>query len=322
MITYGDAKKILAQYAGRGGQFPDAPSIDLFCKKVFQYLLITGSYGNLRKFCFQSNKGCITIPYELESPLKVRIDNQVGTVWNKWFEYYHYGELEGCVPVSNALYEEPNQFCTVYDLPNKFCRVGCIGTACEAEDAHIIVSGKDPSGREIFTNHEGNQISGEYIRIRQGELRYTETVFGEITSIYKTKTVGYVQLMWVRPEISNLRGFLADYSPFEERPSYRRFKLTAKNCGHSVNVSVIGRIRIKDHYGDNEKIPFDNLYTLEIAGQQINKNFTDDMQMAQAKDQFLQDVITRESEYKRVQPGSPVDVFFPTSAGNIKGIVG
>jgi len=321
MITYQEAKKVLSQYAGRGGKCPNDDEADTFCKKVFQYMLISGQHGNLRKFCFVANKGCITIPYELEAPLKVKIEGRVGTVWNKWFEFYNYAEMEGCVPSSVSLYEEANEFPTVYDLPNKFCRVGAIATAAEVDDASLIVMGTDPSGREIITNHDGQQITGEHLRLRKGELRYTQTVFGSISSIHKSKTNGYVQLLWVRPEL-NLRGFLSDYSPYEETPSYRRFKLTSKDCGSSVRVSIIGRIRIKNHYGDNEKIPFDNLYALELAGQSINKNYNDDVEMSAAKDKMLQEIITRDNEYKRVQPGSPLDVFYPLSAGSIKGIVG
>jgi hypothetical protein len=123
----------------------------------------------------------------------------------------------------------------VYDLPSSFCRVGCLGTADEADDAYLIVQGKDGSGREIITDHQGTKISGEYLRIRKGEVRYTQVNFAAIDSITKSKTNGYVQLLWVRPDL-NTKGFLADYSPFEETPAYRRFKLSRAwgNCSCKV----------------------------------------------------------------------------------------
>lgn len=82
-LTYLDAKKVLARWAGRGGLCLDSPELDLFCKQVFQHLLISGSHGNIRKFCFVAVKGCFTAPYELEVPLKVKIEDKVGTVWNR-----------------------------------------------------------------------------------------------------------------------------------------------------------------------------------------------------------------------------------------------
>jgi len=318
-ITYKEAKTILSQYAGRGGTCPDAVAIDLFVKQVFQYMLFSGEHGNLRKFCFNARKGCFTAPYELEVPLKVKIDGEVGTAWNKWMEYYNYGELDGCVPASNALYEEPNLYPTVYDMPLP-CRVGVLGTADEDESAHLIVSGIDESGREIVTDHQGEKIAGEFLRIRKGSLRYTQVKFSKITGVTKTRTNGYVQLLWVRPEL-NSKGFLSDYSPFEEAPQYRRFRLTSPNCGPCIKVSIIGKIRLKEHYADSEVIPFDNLYALQLAGQAQNAQYNNDVAMADAKDKTMQDIMTREGEYKRSQPGSPVDIFYPLSAGAIKGIV-
>lgn len=320
-VTYGEAKKILSQYAGRGGRCPSSSEVDLFCKQVFQYLLYSGEYGNLRKFCFNAVKGCITVPYELEVPLKVQIDGDVGSVWNKWMEFHSGTELgDKCLPASNALYEEANLFPTVYDLPNSLCRVGCIGTADEEDDAHLIVSGVDDSGREIFTDHEGEQIFGEYLRIRKGTLRYSQVKFAKITGVTKSKTNGYVQLLWVRPEL-NTRGFLADYAPSEETPTYRRFRLTTPKCGPSVKVSVLAKIRIKDKYADNEVIPFDNLFALQTAGQVQNSSYNNDPALADAQDRRVQDLIGRENEHKAAQPGTPIEVYKPLSAGAIINIV-
>lgn len=319
-ITYGDAKRILARYAERGGKCPDAPEVDLFVRKVLQHMLFKGTYGNLRKYCFNARKGCITIPYELETPVKVKIDTKVGTVWDKWMEYYNIGEMEGCTPASDALYEEPNRFCMVYDVPAGGAHIGALATACEEKEAYLIVQGLDPSGREVFTNHKGTQVSGEYLSLVKGSLRYTEVVFATVTGIQKSRTNGYVQLFWLRPEL-NTKGFLADYAPGEETPSYRRFRLTSPSCNSTAQVSVLGRIRLKDSYADNDLIPFDNLYALELAGQSINANFNDQLDLANAKDKLLQDTVAMESEYKRVINGQPVDIMFMTSAGAVKNIV-
>lgn len=319
MLTYGQAKKILARYSGIAGTCTDSDKLDIFCKKVFQSVLWAGTYGSIRKFCFSACKGCITVPYELETPIKIKVENHIGVVFNKWYEFYNVHELEGCEPVGSNLYEESNSFCTVYDLPNKFCRVGVLGTATESTDAHIIVSGRDPSGREIYTTHAGEKIAGEYLKIEKGKVHHTQVVFGEITGISKTVTNGYVQLLWTRPELS-LRGFLADYAPSEEVPEYRRFKLTSP-CGPSVKVSILGRIRLKEKYADNERIPFDNILALELAGQSANASYNNDVQLAEAQDTRMVKSVTRESVYKTSQTGSALDVYVPTSGGAVKNIV-
>ena len=319
-VTYAEVKKILSQYVGRGGKCPAADDTDLFCKQVLQQLLYSGQHGNIRKFCFKAQKGCVTVPFELETPLKVKIDGDNGFVWNKWFTWNNISEIDGCLPASVAMYEEPGYFPTVYDIPDGGTRVGVLGTANEADDAHVIVQGTDVTGRDIFTVHNGQQIHGEYVRIRRGELRYTTVKFGAISSISKTATNGYVQLLWVKPDVGT-KGFLADYSPLEEHPQYRRYKLTTTNCGNSVQVSILGRIRLKEKYADNDLLPFDNLYAISLAGQMINKQYNDDVQVADAKSKELTRIIEAENEYKRGKQGNPIAIEPMLSGGHIKNII-
>lgn len=319
-LTFGQARKILGKYADKGGKCASSEEAYFFVMQVLQYLLYSGSYGNLRKFCFNAVKGCFTVPYELEAPLKVKIDGEIGSVWDKWFEWHSSSDLDDCLAAPEALYEEPNYFATVYDLPSGGARVGVLGTCNEnVETAHVIVQGVDPSGREIFTKHEGEQISGEYLRIIKGEIRYTQVTFGKITNVVKAPTNGYVQLLWIKPD-SQVKGFLSDYSPLETAPSYKRFRLKSR-CAGLVKVSVIGRIRLKPQYTDMDYIPFDNVYALNLAGQTINSQLNNDVQIAQAKDGALQDIITRENEFKRVQNGQPLEFYQPISAGAIKNII-
>jgi len=317
-ITYSDAKKKVAQFAGRGGKCPANSEVDSFLREVLDYMLISGQYGNLRKFVFTAVKGEITVPYELQTPLKVKIDNEVGTVMDRWYDYYPYNDLEGCLD-ANLIVESPGDSPLVYDLPPGGSYVGTLAICSEEEEAFIIVKGKDCTGREIFTTHKGEKILGEYLSIRKGEIRHTQVKFGHITEIVKSVTNGYVQLLWVNPDTSE-RGFLADYSPVEEHPRYRRFRLNTK-CSPFAKVSVLGRIRLKSYYADNDLIPFDNLYALSMAAQAVNSNYNNDPQSAQAKDQMLLSLINRENNIKKINNGKPIEMFVPLSGGSIKNII-
>jgi hypothetical protein len=214
VITYGEAKSFLSRYAGNAGVGATASGIDLFVRQVLDYLLISGQHGNLRTFCFQAVNGCITLPYELEVPLKVKIDKEVGTVHDTWFTFANQDVLEECLPAIDALKEQSGTFATVYDLPSLGANVGVYGTAVEAATANIVIMGKDPAGNEIYTNHEGTQYAGERLTIKTGEIRYTQAVFGTITGILKTRTNGYATLVWIYPSTGQ-KGFLASYSPLE-----------------------------------------------------------------------------------------------------------
>src|SRR6266853_1151558 len=304
-LTWKQAKETLARYAGTGGLCEDNYQVDTFTREVLDYLLMSGSYGNIHKFCFCAVKGCFTIPYELEVPIKIKIDGVIGSVWDKWLEFHTTKYLDNCVPMEQAAFEDANYYPTVYPVPEGGANIGCLGFCNEDCDAHIIVQGVDPTGRQIITDHKGQQIVGEYLTIKKGILVYTQNVFGDVTGIVKSPTVGYTQLLWVRPTL-NLKGFLADYSPLEEQPAYRRFRLTSPYCQVNHKVSILGRIRLREKYTDTDYIPFNNLYTLSLAGQAVNANFNQNPERAMAADKQLVDMIERENEYKKVQNGQPM----------------
>ncbi len=321
MLTFGKAKEILAKYNKRGGTCVTDPSLNLFVIEVLQQMLWSGTYGNLRKFCFCAQKGCITIPYELEAIEKIKIDGCIGTSWDRWYEFHSVKDTTGCQPVGNAMFEEPNYFPTVYDVPNGGSRVGVYGTCQESLDACIIIKGVDPTGREIVTIDRGEQIVGEKLYIRKGEVRYTQTTFAQITGIVKTPTIGYATLLWVDP-VRNLKGFLADYSPLEEIPAYRRYRLTSPSYREGALVTVLGRIRLKENYTDSDLIPFESIFALNMAGQTINLGHNRALDMSAASGQMLDNIIERENSYKKPENGQPMETFIPLSGGAINNIIG
>lgn len=322
MLTYGDARRILAKYAGVGGlcDDPENPEINLFVREVLQYLLYSSAYQDLRRFDFCAAKGVFTVPEEVESIQKVKINGLVGAVWDKWFSYHSANYLDGdCIPPNNAILEDPNEYPCAYDVPQSGTNIGIVGRCDEASDAHVIIQGQDNTGREIFTVHKGEQIAGEYLSIRKNMMMVSTVKFAKITNVIKTKTKGYATLYWVN---GSQKGFLSDYTPLEERPSYRRYRLTTPDCGPYVNVSVLARIRLKNAYADIDKIPFDNIMAIKTAGQMANANFNNDMQSAVAKSQLVDSVIAREQNHKRVNTGTPVNIWGGTAAGRIRNIVG
>lgn len=317
-LTFGEAKQILAQYQGKGGKTVDAPGINLFTIQVFQYLLISGSPDTEKVFDLCATDSWFTAPYELETPLKVKINGAVGNVVSKWFEYRSASAFaqRGCYE-ANILQEEANEFYTVYDPPSG-AQIGILGTAEECEDAKVIIQGLDTSGREVFTNHKGASVAGELLTIRKGVLTWSNVRFSQITGVVKSKTNGYTPLYWRTSE--NTRGFLSDYSPIEEVPSYRRFKIGIQ-CPHIARISVLGKIRIKNAYSDNDRIPFDNLHTLQVAGQYVNSLFNNEIEAAIQRDNMVTSLVNREATHKSVNNGQPIEVFYGNSAGLIKGLV-
>jgi len=317
-ITFGQARSILAPYAGVSGLDPASEDTELFVKTVLDYMLITGDNGGERMFEFYAVKGWITLPYELETPLKIKIGDSVGSVWGKWFEWRYGASDAGSIDASNALtIDDVNTHPTVYDLPQGGGHPAILGFVDEEPDAHAIISGIDMSNTEIFTTHQGQRIGGEYLSIERGRLKAANTRFSKITSITMTKTNGYKQLFCVDSDGLN-KQFLSAYTPYEEVPEYKRAKLSAK-CADIVKVSILGRIRLKEYYADSDPIPVRNLYALHVAGQGIQASRQTDNQTAQAKDATLTTLIDRSNSNKQVNNGQPmVDVYRPLSNGSIK----
>lgn len=316
-LTFGKARKLVAQYAGRGGLSSDSPEVHDFLIEVMQYILHQGQYGNVKKFCLYAVDGCFTVPYEIEVPLELKIDNDVGKVWNKWFEFNDANPLSDCVPADLAVYEDPNYYPTVHSL-GKPSRVGVIGTCSEDNGKEVIVQGVAESGREIFTTHQGEQISGEVITIERGKIKHTTTVFEKITSITKPETVGYVQLIGIE-DATNKRNFLSEYTPLETVPSYRRYRLTHP-CSSPCKVTMLARIRVKDRYADNDRIFFDNILNLKTAAQVIYNMNNKNVDSAAAYDNALQTNVERENKFKKPHSNNPIRMNPITAGSSVKNI--
>ena len=319
-ITYLKAKKLLSKYYAAGGRCFTAEGVDDFVREVLQYLLYQGTTGNLRQFIFYAKRGCITLPYELETPLKVRIENVVGNVFTSFFSYHTNMRMDDCVDAGQALYDDPNLYPTVYDVPECGGYPGILASCSEASNASVIIKGEDLTGREIFSTWRGEQITGVKLTPTKGKVVSTGIKFGKITEVIKDQLNGYLQLYSL--DDNDKASFLADYSPVETTPQYRRMRLRTKPCPEQARVSILGRIRLKPFYADEDLIPFDNFYALSVAGQAINSNYNGDPQTASAKGTILEGLIEKEGQYKKPTNGQPLEISPLTAGAHIRNVVG
>lgn len=323
MLTFGELKTLVAPYAGRAGKCANASEVGLFARSVLQHLLFEGAEPGIRKVCLIAEAGCFSLPSEVETVLKVRIDRRVGNVLSKWIDYHTVNESfdgQECIPSGQILAEDGELSPLAYSLPPTGSRIGVMGSCNEAEDAFVLVQGKDVTGRHIYTTFRGEQIPGEKFQISHGQIRYGEVTWGQITGITKPKTNGYVQLYAVNLETGE-RKFLADWSPVEEKPLYRRFRITHRSCPPFAHISMLCRIKLKDSYHDNEIIFFDNILAVKLAAQRFSAEENNDVQTANYKASAVTNSLEKEGAYKRTNSG-PIEVFQALSGGAIKNIVG
>jgi hypothetical protein len=323
-LTFGQIRELVAPYVGRSGTCADAPEAATFARSVLKYLLYSGDQAAIRKICIIACKGCIVLPQEVETPLQVRIDHRVGQIWSKWLSYHASGgQLDGrgrCYPAGEILIEDGSYSPLAYSLPPGGSRIGVMGTCDEAQDAAVIIQGKDPTGRVVYTESPEGQVPGERLSIVKNEIRYGQVVFGEVTAVKKPITNGYVQCFAVNPPCED-KQFLVDWAPPEELPLYRVFKLISCDCPPLAHVSLLCRVRLKDNYHDKEVLFFDNEIAITFAAQRLQAETTNDLNVAGFKKQAVDNILDQEAGYKKIS-GQPLNVFQPLSGGAIKGIVG
>lgn len=320
-LTFGKAKELCQPYCGVSGKSFESRELHDFTIKALQYLLITGSPGGEKLFDINTGKGFFTAPYELETPLKLLVNGRVGNAVNKWFEFRSKpNNCDRFLECADLIIENTDTFYTAYDGPEEF-QVGVKATQNAECDKCFIASGQDITGREIFTQHKGASISGELLEIPENcaMIKWTNTFFTKITGITKSPTKGYLSCYW-RDRRGTI-GYLSDYAPVEEVPSYRRFQLNIPSCPEYAKISIIGRTRLKEAYADNDRVPFDNFYNIEVAAQQIQSQLSKQPELALQQHGFLKELVELENTHKKLNNGLPIEQFFYTSGGTIQGIV-
>lgn len=315
VITLGQARKLLAPYAGKSGKCPETEDARLFVMEVIQRLLHQGANGNLRKWCFITDNGCFTAPHDLDVPVKITIDGYPDNVWSKWFEFYEtapFADANCSQTVAQGIREEVNPYCTVYDLPCEGARIYTLALSEEADDAHLLIQGIDINGRDVYVEHMGEKIHGEYLEINKQYPKRTKTIFKKIISVQKTKTNNYIRLYW---QSSNKTGLLAEYRPEETHPQFRRFKVPQIKPNCCAKITVLGRVKDPDYHHDNDILPITNISALRKMAQVVQAEDTNKIDVANYKRELTMNLLDDENQYKR-NGEEPFDFIFETSPGN------
>lgn len=320
-FTFGEFRKIVAPYAGRSGRCATSEEVAVFSRQVMENLLYSGSQAGVRKVCILAYMGMFTLPPEVEVPIKAKIDHQVANVWSKWLSYHSVdNHFEKCGPAGEIFAEDGSYSPLAYQLPPDGSVIGVMGNCEEAGDSFVIVQGRDLTGKEIYTTFDGEQVVGEKFRIKKGELRFGKVRFGEITALTKPQTNGYVSLFAVDEISQQIRQFLGSYSPSEERPLYRVFKLITRKFPYIVHLSMLCRVRLKDSYHDNEITLFDNSLAILLSAQRLQSEVNNDVQTAGYKSQAVDNILEREAGYRKA-PVGPLDICHVTAGSSIRNII-
>lgn len=321
-ITAREALEAISRFADDAGACEDSVLAQKFLRQVLQAYLEKGGKEAIREFCVWAQNSCFSLPPDLETPLKIKIDDCPGRVVDKWYEYYDRPCVGYCGTDWDFLIQERAQFAaTVFDGPSCGYRVLAASRGAEAEDAHIIVQGEESGGLgDVWTDYtpecgeQCERVHGERVNIEYPRGRFSRTNFGSITSITKTQTQHHVDLYWLNPQTSE-KGLLATIDPTVEVPTYRRFQLKAggaKDCCHKL--SILGRVRIRQNYAPNDIIPCENLRLLMTVAQELQYSLRGDFEKAGGAFRYNEALMKGHNEYSR--PPSQTINFKRVTAGS------
>lgn len=329
-ITLKQARETIAPYVGKSGLCATDERVRVRVLELVERLLQMGASGNVRKWCFTTCNGCFTAPPELDTILKVTIDGYPERVWSKWYEFFEASAQE-IANISQSpmaarredigVHEEANEFYTINEIPKDGARVSAIAfdTSDEQSGAHVIVQGIDIAGNQIYTKHNGAAVHGEYLEPKKTAPYYSASIFKKITGIQKSRSVNYVRLYWFNP-ITKEQGLLAQYRPEETLPSYRRFRVNNLDSSKVAKITVIGRVRILDHYHDNDIIPVANMTALRALALSEQQGDNGKIQEGAFHFQKVARVLEAENEYKRTG-NEGFDFGWETSPANMENLV-
>lgn len=325
VITFREAKTLLAKYCGKAGKCDTDPELPLFIKSVVQELLNRGAGGSIRKWMFWTQNGMITAPPDLALPTHIRIDGKCGSnvqgyVYDKFYEFYDESTLADCQPWEKGVVEEINTFYTQYDLPSAGARIMAVPRCKEDADAHFIINGTDTCNKDIWMPRKNaEKDKGEYLTISKDTPKFTAATFTNITSIEKTITKDYVRLYWYYPE-TGTRSLLAEYRPNDIQPSFRRFRILGIDCDICYKVTILGRVRFFDNYADSDIIPITSLRALKLMAQTLQADDNDKIDVSNYKDNRVERVLDNENKYNKT-PSATLNIEHETAPGSIKNII-
>jgi len=268
-ITLGLARRQLAGYVGEGHSPEEQIVVDAI-NEATNWLIpkVKGGYIFCR-YSFNITGNIITLPRECISLIKLRVNNEISHINNRWFEFIGYGT--GGLDYGGGYWCDVaymgRGFPTITNLsrPSKLL----VYSEIEEPSKFITIIGYDENGKRIE----------EKLKIQKTEPFYTQSSFIKIEAIEKDMTEGYVYLSSFDSS-TNDRINLGVYAPSETNPSYTRYYI--RGGGNAQQGTGIVRLGYIPVYKDTEPLIIQNLPALSLMLKALHNYKTGDIQKAQA----------------------------------------
>lgn len=235
-LQYGNVKAQLARFAG-AGMSPNDPRVKERTNLAQEILYKEADFVGLTAlydFCSE-NTDCLTLPSELETLLAYNINNcATGMIRSNYFRFNSDALLVNgnCVNQGNGQLswnwaQDAIDFGYVASF-HDVCDPSFIKVYADLpEDAGIetLIKGRDENGNEVFTNHAGGWVNGEYVAIDNATPAQSNSQFlGSLFSITKPVTNGPIRYYAVNA-LTSVQSLIAVLQSYEQMGQFRRYRV-------------------------------------------------------------------------------------------------
>lgn len=310
--TYADLKPELARIAGVSGMSISDPRVMAYTNLATIELMNEWDWPQLIvRMHFKVTTNILNVPSEFDRILSLNVNDVPQPIQSPWFEFVGYGpgfptvlgsptdqldsdllgRLEGVLDREDA--------CTFQDIPSDGTLYYPALYATDPSDAGatIILQGYDQNGQWIRSNDPVNGwqdgVSLTLVGGASGASVVSTQVFSAITAVQKPVTNTYISVYCSSTKQSNF--FLGEYTPYDTRPYYRRYKMPNLTNGQTYRILARLRKRYAPIVNLNDFLIIPNLAALSTMVQAVYYRESENIPSYTTYKQIAVDILKKET---------------------------
>jgi hypothetical protein len=311
-----DIKGELSRLAGVTGFGVGDPRFLERFNKATEELMNDGDFPCVvDRYRFTVYDGAVTLPGDLERIMAVAISGSPIEMRSPWFEFDQFGPgpQEGWTGVDLGL--DRGEVATFRDMP---AGIGQIIRVYADEDERIdavrpklTIMGYNEFGEWVRTSTVDGWIDGEEVELDGDSIQgyvSTSNKWTQIESVIKPETNGTIRLWATDADLVETN--IANYTPRETRPSYRRYLFPAVTpSDQAQSVLTRCRRRFVPIRGDNDWVTITNLAAMELMLRAIQKREAEDLDGYISYKNAAAALLTREAQAYHGKARTPAVAF-------------
>lgn len=290
ILTYGNTKDDLAPFVNSGSNPNSSITLGKVNRAIMNLMLLDDWKLTLQKMRFKITQDHIVLPQFVQSIITFRmLCGGRGNVFSPFYEFMEAGPGQADFNGNPGIDLEDlgDSWSTFHEIPvEKPLKLIALSSDIKDTSSTIHIRG-EVAGREITTDGAMG-IDLQIMRWQQGvegminkdAMVTSAETFREITHVIKPVTQGFITLLGIDPDTSEMF-VLAVYHPFDTVPGYRRYKVINHDCTNGDSLIAMCRMRYMPLRHDNDPLIIQNLPAIIAMLQAMNAQESGDVKSAE-----------------------------------------